>query len=191
MNVIHNLQVKNQGTDTATFGAGCFWCVEAIFEEVTGVLHVESGYSGGHVVNPTYEEVCTGTTGHAEVVQITYNPEMISYIELLEIFWKTHDPTTMNRQGPDVGPQYRSVVFYHDEEQHKISTELKEKLNKTGIWEDPVVTEIVPYDTFYRAEPYHQDYYIQNMSQPYCTFVITPKIDKFHNLFRDKLKEKR
>ncbi|MBN2481854.1 MAG: peptide-methionine (S)-S-oxide reductase MsrA [Bacteroidales bacterium] len=189
MNHSHNPQVKDQNTAMATFGAGCFWCVEAIFEEVNGVIRVESGYSGGHVSNPAYEEVCTGTTGHAEAVQIIYNPATISYIELLEIFWKTHDPTTLNRQGPDVGPQYRSVIFYHNDEQRQLALELKEKLDRAGIWANPIVTEIAPFDTFYNAEDYHQDYYSQNASQPYCAFVITPKINKFHELFQDKLKE--
>lgn len=188
-NMINITHSNNQNTSIATFGAGCFWCVEAIFEELNGVIHVESGYSGGHVENPTYEEVCTGTTGHAEVIQITFDQEVISYVELLEIFWKTHDPTTLNRQGPDVGPQYRSVIFYHNDEQHRLSLEMKEKLDRAGIWEDPIVTEIVPFETFYSAEDYHQDYYSQNMSQPYCTFVITPKIKKFHQLFEDKIKE--
>lgn len=187
--MINKTHSNSQNTSIATFGAGCFWCVEAIFEELNGVIHVESGYSGGHVANPTYEEVCTGTTGHAEVIQITFDPEVISYIELLEVFWKTHDPTTLNRQGPDVGTQYRSVVFYHNDEQRKLSLEMKEKLDREGIWENPIVTEIVPYETFYRAEDYHQDYYSQNISQPYCTFVITPKIKKFHQLFENKLKE--
>jgi peptide-methionine (S)-S-oxide reductase len=187
-NIVNYPEVNMQKTETATFGAGCFWCVEAIFEEVNGVIRVESGYSGGHVANPTYEEVCTGTTGHAEVVQVTYNPEIISYIELLEVFWKTHDPTTLNRQGPDVGTQYRSVIFYHDEAQRKLSMEMKQKLNQAEIWENPIVTEISPYDAFYRAEDYHQDYYSQNTSQPYCAFVITPKLKKFHELFADKLK---
>jgi peptide-methionine (S)-S-oxide reductase len=175
--------------DTATFGAGCYWCVEAIFQRLNGVISVESGFSGGHIKNPTYREVCTGITGHAEVCQILYNPKVIGYDELLEVFWKTHDPTTLNRQGNDTGTQYRSVIFYHNDQQRILSTEYKENLEKAGIWNDPIVTEIVPFEAFYKAETYHQDYYNQNASRPYCTFVITPKIEKFEKVFRDKIKK--
>lgn len=188
-NMVIKPGTASQHTETATFGAGCFWCVEAIFEELNGVLLVESGYSGGHVNAPSYEEVCTGTTGHAEVCRITYNPEIISYIELLEVFWKTHDPTTLNRQGADVGSQYRSAVFFHNKRQQQLAEEMKEKLDNAGIWDSPIVTEISPFDAFYMAEDYHQDYYYQNMSKPYCSLVITPKLKKFHELFSDKLKE--
>ena len=173
----------------ATFGSGCFWCTEAIFERLNGVVKVESGYSGGKVENPTYEEVCTGTTGHAEVTQITYDPSVISYDELLEVFWKTHDPTTLNRQGNDVGTQYRSVIFYHNEEQKELAEKYKAELDKSGVWDNPIVTEISPFTNFYPAEGYHQDYYENNPAQPYCSFVITPKVEKFEKVFKDKLKK--
>jgi peptide-methionine (S)-S-oxide reductase len=182
-----NMNVQN--SDTATFGAGCFWCVEAIFQQVNGVITVQSGYSGGHVKNPSYREVCDGTTGHAEVCQIVYDPSVVTYLELLEIYWKTHDPTTLNRQGADVGTQYRSVIFYHSEAQKKIAEEMKQELSAAGIWKDPVITGIVPYETFYKAEDYHQDYYFQNASQPYCSAVITPKVEKFKKVFADKIKK--
>lgn len=175
---------------TATFGTGCFWCTEAIFKRLNGVVKVEAGYSGGKVENPTYEEVCTGTTGHAEVTQITYDPSIISYDELLEVFWKTHDPTTLNRQGNDVGPQYRSVIFYHNEEQKQLAEKYKAELNKSGAWDKPIVTEITPFTNFYPAEKYHQNYYDNNPAQPYCSFVITPKVEKFEKVFKDKLKNK-
>lgn len=172
----------------ATFGSGCFWCTEAIFELVKGVVKVESGYSGGTVPNPTYEAVCSGLTGHAEVVQIYYDSQKITYPQLLEIFWKTHDPTTLNRQGADVGTQYRSVIFYHDAEQKKFAEEYKKKLNDAKIWDDPIVTEIIQFKKFYKAEEYHQNYYDNNPYQGYCSFVITPKIEKFKKVFSDKLK---
>ena len=177
------------GMQVATFGSGCFWCTEAIFERVNGVVKVESGYAGGTVKNPTYEEVCSGTTGHAEVTQITYDPKVITYDELLEVFWKTRDPTTLNRQGNDVGTQYRSVIFYHNDEQKRLAGKYKEELNKSGIWEKPIVTEITPFTNFYPAENYHQDYYENNPAQPYCSFVITPKVEKFEKVFKDKLKK--
>ncbi len=180
---------QNTNTELATFGAGCFWCVEAIFSRVDGVLEVQSGYSGGHVNNPSYKEVCTGKTGHAEVCQITYDPDKISYPELLEIYWKTHNPTTLNRQGNDVGTQYRSVIFYHNEEQKKIASEMKDKLSKEKIWNDPIVTQIVPFEAFYPAEDYHDDYYEKNPAQPYCSFVITPKVEKFEKAFKDYIKQ--
>lgn len=181
-----NLQYK-----TATFGSGCFWCTEAVFQRLEGVDTVISGYSGGSVENPTYEQVCGGNTGHAEVIQVSYNPEVITYDELLEVFWKTHDPTTLNRQGNDVGTQYRSVVFYHDEEQKKLAQKYKKELNEAGIFDNPIVTEITEFDKFYPAEKYHQDYYDNNKNQPYCTFVITPKLDKFEKVFKDKLKKEK
>jgi peptide-methionine (S)-S-oxide reductase len=176
--------------DTATFGAGCFWCVEALFQQLKGVHQVEPGFAGGHVTAPSYKEVCTGTTGHAEVCQIVYDPAVISYVELLEVFWKTHDPTTLDQQGADVGTQYRSVIFYHSEMQHQLAEEMKNKLDRAGIWKDPVVTEILPYEHFYKAEDYHQDYYFKNTSQPYCSAVITPKVEKFRKLFADQLQKK-
>jgi peptide-methionine (S)-S-oxide reductase len=175
-------------TDTATFGTGCFWCTEAIFQELEGVLKVTSGYSGGHVANPTYEQVCDKTTGHAEVCQVVYDPSKITYDELLEVFWKTHDPTTLNRQGNDVGPQYRSVVFYHNEDQHKKAGHYKDELNKSGAFGSPIVTAIEPYKNFYSAENYHQNYYNSNGSQPYCYFVIRPKLEKFEKVFKSKLR---
>jgi peptide-methionine (S)-S-oxide reductase len=184
-----NMSAMPSRIDTATFGAGCYWCVEAIFQRLNGVISVESGFSGGHIKNPTYREVCTGTTGHAEVCRIQYDPQVIGYDELLEVFWKTHDPTTLNRQGNDVGTQYRSVIFYHNEQQKVLASDFKEKLEKARIWNDPIVTEIVPFEAFYKAKNDHQDYYNQNASQPYCTFVITPKIEKFEKVFRDKIKK--
>lgn len=176
--------------DTITLGAGCFWCVEAVFEQLKGVYDVVSGYSGGHIKNPTYKEVCTGNTGHAEVCQVKYNPEEISLTEILEVYWKTHDPTTLNRQGADVGTQYRSVIFYHNEEQRKSAEDIKNRLAQAKIWDNPVVTQIVAFENFYVAEDYHQEYYVNNASQPYCRLVITPKLEKFKQVFADKLKEK-
>ncbi len=175
-------------TDTATFGTGCFWCTEAIFQQLDGVLKVTSGYSGGNVANPTYKQVTTGTTGHAECVQVVYDPQKVSFDELLEVFWQTHDPTTLNRQGNDVGPQYRSVIFYHDAEQKQKAEKYKEELNKSGAWDNPIVTEISPYKDFYTAENYHQDYYNNNGSAPYCYYVIRPKLEKFKKVFKEKLK---
>lgn len=186
----HNPMSTEKNLETITLGAGCFWCVEAVFQQLKGVYSVESGYSGGHVKNPSYQEVCTGTTGHAEVCQITYDPSEISFTEILEVFWKTHDPTTLNRQGGDIGTQYRSSVFYHHDEQRKLAEEMKSRINAAGIWNSPVVTEILPFTVFYKAEDYHQEYYFQNASQPYCSAVITPKIEKFRKVFADKLKEK-
>ena len=177
------------GMQVATFGSGCFWCTEAIFERLNGVVKVESGYAGGTVENPTYEEVCTGKTGHAEVTQITYDPKIITYDELLEVFWKTHDPTTLNRQGNDVGTQYRSVIFYHNEEQKELAENYKKELDKSGAWDNPIVTEISPVTNFYPAEGYHQDYYENNPNQGYCAFVIAPKVEKFEKVFKDKLKK--
>ncbi|KUG07725.1 peptide-methionine (S)-S-oxide reductase MsrA [Solirubrum puertoriconensis] len=174
--------------ELATFGAGCFWCVEAVFQDLDGVEKVVSGYAGGRIANPTYKEVCSGLTGHAEVIQLTFDPSKITYDELLEIFWKTHDPTTLNRQGNDVGTQYRSVVFYHNDEQKRLAEGYKKKLNEANAFGKPVVTEIQAAPTFYAAENYHQDYYNQNMQQPYCQFVVKPKVDKVRQVFGDKLK---
>jgi peptide-methionine (S)-S-oxide reductase len=192
----HTTQISNMSddttkivkTDTATFGTGCFWCTEAIFERLKGVVKVVSGYGGGNVPDPTYEEVCTGTTGHAECCQIIYDPSKISYDELLEVFWKTHDPTTLNRQGNDVGTQYRSVIFYHSPEQKEKAEHYKEKLDSSGAFSKPIVTTIEPYKNFYSAEDYHQKYYEYNGGQMYCRLVIAPKLDKFEKVFKDKLK---
>ena len=173
----------------ATFGAGCFWCVDAVFQNLKGVIEVLPGYSGGHKADPTYKQVCEGTTGHAEVAQITYDPNQISFTDLLEVFWKTHDPTTLNRQGNDVGTQYRSVIFYHDGEQMTMAQSMKTELDKLKLWPKPIVTEIVPLTEFYPAEDYHVNYYNQHQEQPYCQFVIRPKLDKFYKLFKDKLAE--
>lgn len=179
----------NAQTELATFGSGCFWCTEAIFQQVKGVQKVISGYSGGKVKNPSYKEVCTGLTGHAEVVQITFNPAEISFDELLEIFWQTHDPTTLNRQGNDVGTQYRSVIFYHNEDQKRKAEYYRKKLDEAGIFNRPIVTEISPFTEFYPAEDYHQNYYRLNPSAPYCTYVIAPKLEKFKKVFTNKLKD--
>ncbi|WP_420583362.1 peptide-methionine (S)-S-oxide reductase MsrA [Reichenbachiella sp.] len=184
----HSLSAQTKNMEIATFGNGCFWCTEAIFQELKGVSKAISGYMGGEVKNPTYKEVCSGTTGHAEVLQITYDPSLITFDELLEVFWKTHDPTTLNRQGNDVGTQYRSAVFYHNEEQKDLATQYKTKLDTSNAWNDPIVTEITEADTFYPAEDYHQEYFSLNGSQPYCNFVIRPKVEKFKKVFKDKLK---
>jgi peptide-methionine (S)-S-oxide reductase len=192
----HNTQTTNmseekitaQSTDTASFGTGCFWCTEAIFQRLNGVIKVISGYSGGSVPNPTYEEVSTGTTGHAECCQVIYDPSVISYDELLEVFWKTHDPTTLNRQGNDVGTQYRSVIFYHSPEQQEKAEHYKAALNDSGAFNKPIVTAIEPYKNFYSAEEYHQKYFDYNPGQMYCRLVIAPKVEKFEKVFKNKLK---
>lgn len=178
-------------SDVATFGSGCFWCTEAIFEGLKGIISVVSGYSGGNVPNPSYEAVCTGKTGHAEVCRITFDPKLISYDELLEIFWKTHNPTTLNQQGNDVGTQYRSVIFYHNEGQKKKAEYYKEELSKSGAWDYPVITKITPFGKYYKAEDYHQHYFERNPDQGYCSFVIAPKVEKFRKVFKDKLKTTR
>ncbi|MGQ0738751.1 MAG: peptide-methionine (S)-S-oxide reductase MsrA [Bacteroidota bacterium] len=176
-------------TDTATLANGCFWCTEAIFEQLDGVISAESGYTGGHVDNPTYKEVCTGETGHAECLQIVYDPSKISFDELLEVFWQTHDPTTLNRQGADVGTQYRSGIFYHNPEQKEKAEKYKVELDKSGAFDRPIVTEITPFTKFYSAEDYHQQYFENNEnSNSYCRIVIRPKLDKFMKVFKDKLK---
>lgn len=172
----------------ATLGGGCFWCIEAIFVELKGVEKVESGYAGGTVKNPTYRDVCTGKTGHAEVTQITFDPSVISFKEILRVFFTIHDPTTLNRQGADVGTQYRSVIFYHDEEQKKMAQQVIAEINTAKIWDHPIVTEVAPYTEFYKAEGYHQNYYANNPGQPYCQVVIAPKVVKFRKQFRDRLK---
>lgn len=175
--------------DTATLGAGCFWCVEAVFLQLDGVISVTSGYMGGHVLNPTYKQVCEGTTGHAEVAQIVFDTNKISFDEILEVFWQTHDPTTLNRQGNDVGTQYRSAVFYHDENQKEKAEYYKKKLNESGAFAAPIVTEVTKASIFYKAEDYHQNYYAQNSSQPYCVYVVKPKVDKVRKVFEDRLKK--
>jgi len=174
--------------ETATFAAGCFWCVEAIYSGVKGVRKVASGYTGGKTEKPTYEQVCTGQTGHAEAVQITFDPSVITYSELLEVFWYTHDPTTLNQQGPDVGTQYRSAVFHHTEVQRRTAEEYKRKLQESGVWTKPIVTEISPFSVFYPAEAYHLNYYLDHPNQSYCRLVINPKLAKFREKFKDKLK---
>ncbi len=173
---------------TATFGGGCFWCTEAVFLELRGVNHVESGYAGGHVANPTYEQVCTKTTGHAEVIQISFDPGQISYEDLLEIFFQTHDPTTKDQQGNDVGPQYRSAVFYHDDQQKAAAESFIAQLNESGAFPAPIVTEVTEINNYYPAENYHQDYLANNPGNPYCAMVVRPKVDKFRKQFGDKLK---
>jgi len=175
--------------EKATFGAGCFWCVEAIFKDLKGVHKVESGYAGGTVPNPTYEDVCTGKTGHAEVIQILFDPNITSFEELLRVFWHSHDPTTLNKQGADVGTQYRSVIFYHNETQKSIAEASKKRTDESKLWQDPIVTEIVPLDEFYKAEEYHQDFYEQNPGQTYCSYVIAPKLSKFRREFGNLLKD--
>ncbi|RZJ33544.1 MAG: peptide-methionine (S)-S-oxide reductase [Flavobacterium sp.] len=182
------MQLQN-GEEVATFAGGCFWCTEAVFLEMDGVKSVVSGYIGGKTPNPTYKQVCTGETGHAEAIQITYDPKKVSFGDLLEIFFATHDPTTLNRQGNDVGTQYRSEIFYHNDAQKKLSEDYIALLNKENTFGKPVVTKVTPAPTFYPAEDYHQDYYNQNKEQSYCTYVITPKVEKVRQKFKDKLKK--
>jgi len=178
----------NQTIDTATFGAGCFWCVEAVFQRLDGVMSIKSGYSGGTVKNPSYREVCNGSTGHAEVCQIVFDNTKIKFEELLEVFWKTHDPTTLNSQGNDFGTQYRSAIFYHNAEQKQLAEKYKKELNEAKVYPNPIVTEIKPFTNYYPAEDYHQNYYNQNGSEGYCKFVIQPKVEKFEKVFKNKLK---
>lgn len=190
----NNMEIKNNatmpGTETATFANGCFWCTEAIFEQLNGVISATSGYTGGQTENPDYKQVCTGTTGHAECLQIVYDPEKISFDELLAVFWETHDPTTLNRQGADVGTQYRSGIFYHNAEQKEKAEKYKTELNENGAFNNPIVTEITPFTKFYAAENYHQQYFENNNNaNPYCSMVIQPKLDKFKKVFKDKLKQ--
>jgi peptide-methionine (S)-S-oxide reductase len=183
------LTMNNPNYDTATFGTGCFWCTEAIFQQLDGVIKVTSGYSGGHVVNPTYEQVCSKTTGHAECLNIIYDKTKISFDDLLEVFWESHNPTTLNKQGADEGPQYRSVIFYHNDEQKHKAEKYKTELDKSGAYNNPIVTAIEPFKNFYPAEDYHQDYYRLHGSAPYCQFVIRPKVEKFQKVFKNKLKK--
>jgi peptide-methionine (S)-S-oxide reductase len=184
-------KMENNGTsrtEVATLGGGCFWCLEAVYQELRGVEKVESGYSGGDVPNPTYRQVCSETTGHAEVVQVTFDPDKVSYRDILEVYFTIHDPTTLNRQGADVGTQYRSVVFYHDEEQKRVAEEVISDLETEGIWNNPIVTEVAPLDEFYVAEDYHQDYFRNNGFQPYCQVIIAPKVAKFRKQHLERLK---
>lgn len=186
----NEIMPESKKTDTATFGTGCFWCTEAVFQELKGVLKTVSGYAGGHVAHPTYEQVSSGETGHAESLQIIYDPSVITYDELLEVFWEVHDPTSLNKQGADVGTQYRSAIFYHNNEQKQKAEHYKTELNKSGAYDKPIVTEITAYTNFYPAEDYHQDYYRRvGDKNPYCTIVIRPKVDKFEKVFKDKLKK--
>ncbi len=175
--------------ETATLAGGCFWCIETIFDDLKGVDKVVSGYSGGKTKNPTYEEVCSGKTGFAEAVQITFDPSVISYEKLLEIFFHIHNPTTLNKQGADVGTQYRSAIFYESDEQKKTAEEVIKKIGSSGLWDDPIVTEVTKFDTFYPAEDYHQDYYINNKEKSYCSIVIAPKVQKFYKDYKDLLKD--
>ena len=181
---------SSSNLETITLGGGCYWCVEAVYENLAGVKSVVSGFSGGKVANPTYEEVCTGTTGHAEVVQITYDKNITDINEIFKVFFTVHDPTTLNRQGADVGTQYRSVIFYKNDEQKKAAESIIAELNKTKVYSSPIVTKIEPFRAFYKAEDYHQNYYANNKNQPYCKMVIQPKIEKFEKVFKDKLKKK-
>ena len=178
----------NEGREVATLAGGCFWCLEAVYEQLRGVEKVESGYAGGHVQNPTYRQVSGGKTGHAEVVQVTYDPADVSFRQLLEVFFTIHDPTTLNRQGADVGPQYRSAIFYHDEGQRETAEDVIREITAAGIWDKPIVTEVSPLDAFYKAEDYHQEYYRNNPYQPYCQVVIAPKVGKFRQKYLANLK---
>lgn len=183
-------KISMEGKELATFGAGCFWCVEAVFQRLEGVEKVESGYAGGTVENPTYKQVCTGNTNHAEVLRIVFDPKKITFDELLEVFWKIHDPTTLNRQGEDVGTQYRSVVFYHDQKQKELAEKYKAALDAEGAFSKPIVTEISPLTNYYSAEDYHQNYFNENgNSNPYCSIVVRPKVEKFEKVFKNKLKK--
>lgn len=183
-------QIKSkEGMETAVLAGGCFWCVEAVFQQLNGVDHVESGYTGGSVINPTYEQVCEGNTGHAEVIKIWYDPAVVSFTELLEVFFKTHDPTTLNRQGADVGTQYRSAIFYRNEDEKKISEEIIAELNESGYYSDKIVTTLEPLKEYYAAEDYHQNYFKRKGDQnPYCQMVVKPKLEKFEKIFKDKIK---
>ena len=185
----HNGSRSSEGYRPATLAGGCFWCLEAVYNELRGVESVVSGYAGGHDPDPTYEAVCSETTGHAEVVQIAFDPDMVSFRELLEVFFTIHDPTTLNRQGNDVGTQYRSAIYYHDEQQRLIADEVIEEMTVAGLWDDPIVTEVTALDTFYEAEEYHQQYFEKNPFQPYCFVVVRPKVSKFRKKFISKLKK--
>ena len=175
--------------EVATLGGGCFWCLDGIFRDLKGVERVESGYAGGHTKNPSYREVCSGTTGHAEAIEIIFDPDVISYRDLLDVFFTIHDPTTLDRQGADVGTQYRSEILYHSEAQHRTADEVIADLSERGVWDNPIVTRIEPFTAFYPAEEYHQDYFAQNPDQPYCQIVIAPKVSKFRKTYLDRLKK--
>jgi peptide-methionine (S)-S-oxide reductase len=180
--------MENSNLETATLGAGCFWCVEAVFDDLQGVESVESGYSGGHTENPTYQQVCSETTGHAEVVQVKFNPEVISFKEVLQVFFAVHDPTTLNRQGNDIGTSYRSAIFYHSDEQRKVAEEVIKEVEAEEVYDGKIVTEVAPFDKFYIAEDYHQEYFANNPNQPYCAGVVAPKVAKFRKKFLSRLK---
>ncbi len=180
--------ITTNGTEVATLAGGCFWCLEPVFDDLKGVERVESGYSGGNVSDPTYKQVCSGTTGHAEAVQLTFDPSVISYRELLEVFFTIHDPTTLNRQGADVGTQYRSAIFYHSPEQQRVAEQVIADLNAAGVWDDPIVTEVTAFSNYFPAEDYHQEYYQRNAEQPYCQVVVAPKVAKFRKQYQAKLK---
>lgn len=188
MNDRQQTDSENSNFETATFGGGCFWCTEAVFKQINGVVKTTVGYSGGSVENPTYEQVCTGKTGHAEVCQVVFDPEKVSYVDLLNVFFKTHDPTTLNRQGADVGTQYRSVIFYHNEAQKNLAIEFISKLEREKVFNDPIVTTVEPIKNFHKAEEYHQNYFEKNPYSTYCIFVVKPKVDKTKKLFKEKLK---
>lgn len=175
-------------TEVATLGGGCFWCLEAVYDQLTGVSDVVSGYAGGHVKNPTYEQVCGKGTGHAEVVQVTFDPSVITYRDVLDVFFSIHDPTTLNRQGNDVGPQYRSAIFYHTPQQQAVAEQAIADLSAAAVYDNPIVTEVAPMDTFYPAEAYHQEYFANNPLQPYCVYVVAPKVAKFRKMHLDRLK---
>jgi len=181
--------MEEKRLETATLGAGCFWCVEAVFDDLKGVTDVVSGYSGGHTENPTYREVCSETTGHAEVTQIEFNPEEISFADILRVFFAVHDPTTLNRQGNDIGSSYRSAIFYHSDEQKKTAEEIIKEVTEAGIYDNPIVTEVTAFDKFYPAEDYHQEYFANNPTQPYCAAVVAPKVAKFRKQFVSRLKK--
>ena len=181
--------MENENLQTATLAGGCFWCVEAVFDDLRGVADVVSGYSGGHTENPTYAQVCSESTGHAEVIQVKFDPAEISFKEILQVFFAVHDPTTLNRQGHDVGTQYRSAIFYHDEEQKRVAEEVIKEITDEGVYDAPIVTEITPFEKFYEAEDYHQEYFANNPNQPYCAAVVAPKVSKFRNAFLTRLKK--
>lgn len=181
--------MENKNIETATLAAGCFWCVEAVFDDLKGVESVESGYSGGHKANPTYQEVCSETTGHAEVVQVNFNPDEISFKDVLRVFFSVHDPTTLNRQGNDVGSSYRSAIFYHSDEQKRVAEEVIEEISAQKVYDNPIVTKLEAFDRFYVAENYHQEYFANNANQPYCAAVVAPKVAKFRKNFVERLKK--
>ena len=181
--------MENKNLETATLGAGCFWCVEAVFDDLQGVEDVVSGYSGGHTENPTYQQVCSETTGHAEVVQIKFDPNVISFKEILQVFFTVHNPTTLNRQGNDIGTSYRSAIFYHTDEQKQVAEEVIKEITAEGLYDDPIVTEVTKFTSFYPAENYHQEYFANNPNQPYCAAVVAPKVAKFRQKFVNRLKK--